>query len=187
MRRRITGVGAPGTFGGRHHSTYRDEIAAMFALGQTDAVEELLLGLLDAVEDEVAELGTPLDPTFFLTLADLYHDCGRTEDLAALQDRFAAAEARSELGVAARAAAPPARRTPGGGGAPRRPVEPDFAPAPRAGAPPRSLADVDALAVAAGPAIPTEGADGRDLPTAGPPAPDVEAPGTRVHVPAPGP
>lgn len=97
MRRRILGVGEPGTFGGRHHSTYRDEIAAMFALGQTDAVEELLLGLLDAVEDEVAEVGVALDPTFFLTLADLYNDCGRAEDLAALQDRFAAAEARSDV------------------------------------------------------------------------------------------
>lgn len=106
MRRRITGVGAPGTFGGRHHSTYLDEIAAMFALGQTAAVEELLLGLLDAVEDEVAELGAPLDPTFFLTLADLYHDCGRTEDLAALRDRFAAAEARSTPEVPAPAPVP---------------------------------------------------------------------------------
>ena len=108
MRRRITGVGEPGTFGGRHHSTYREEIAAMFALGQTDAVEELLLGLLDAVEDEVAELHVPFDPTFFLTLADLYNDSGRTEDLAALRDRYAAAEARAAQlsGTAARTRAP---------------------------------------------------------------------------------
>ncbi|QYG90961.1 hypothetical protein HC251_11215 [Iamia sp. SCSIO 61187] len=95
IRRRITGVGAPGTFGGRHHSTYRDEIATMFALGQVDAVEELLLGLLDVVEDEVDELGVQLDPTFFLTLADLYQDSGRTDELVALRERYDDAEARS--------------------------------------------------------------------------------------------
>lgn len=96
MRRRITGVGEPVTFGGRHHSTYREEIAAMFALGQVLAVEELLLGLLDAVEDEVAERQwVRLDPTFFLTLADLYQDSGRTEDLHALRERFGAAEERA--------------------------------------------------------------------------------------------
>lgn len=95
IARRITGVGAPGTFGGRHHSTYRDEIATMFALGQVDAVEELLLGLLDVVEDEVDELGVPLDATFFLTLADLYQDSGRSLDLQALRERYAAADARA--------------------------------------------------------------------------------------------
>ncbi len=95
VRRRIMGVGAPGTFGGRHHSTYRDDVADMFALGQADAVEELLLGLLDAVEDEVAETGAELDPTFFLTLVDLYEDSGRTEDLVALRERFAAAQERA--------------------------------------------------------------------------------------------
>jgi len=105
IARRITGVGAPGTFGGRHHSTYRDEIATMFALGQVDAVEELLLGLLDVVEDEVDELGVPLDATFFLTLADLYQDSGRTVDLQALRERYAAADARSTRRAAEMAAA----------------------------------------------------------------------------------
>lgn len=95
MRRRISAVGEPGHFGGRHHSTYRDEIASMFASGQLVAVEELLLGLLDAVEDEVDELGVPLDPTFFLTLADLYEDSGRSEDLHALRERFRSAESRA--------------------------------------------------------------------------------------------
>lgn len=95
MRRRISAVGEPGHFGGRHHSTYRDEIASMFASGQLVAVEELLLGLLDAVEDEVDELAVALDPTFFLTLADLYEDSGRSEDLHALRERFRAAENRS--------------------------------------------------------------------------------------------
>ncbi len=103
LRRRITGVGEPGTFGGRHHSTYRDEVATMFSLGQTEAVEDLLIGLLDAVEDEVDELGRPLDATFFLTLADLYQDNGRTEDLHALRERYAAAELRSREAAAARA------------------------------------------------------------------------------------
>ena len=105
MRRRITGVGAPGTFGGRHHSTYREEIAVMFTLGQLDAAEELLLGLLDVVEDEVAEKGIPLDPTFFLTLADLFQDSGRSDDLHALAERFTAAEAAAEATLAAREAA----------------------------------------------------------------------------------
>lgn len=113
IARRITGVGAPGTFGGRHHSTYRDEIATMFALGQVDAVEELLLGLLDVVEDEVDELGVALDATFFLTLADLYQDSGRTEDLHALRERYAAADAR-----ATRRAAEVAEHAGEGSGAP---------------------------------------------------------------------
>lgn len=112
MRRRITGVGAPGTFGGRHHSTYRDEIATMFAHGQIAAVEELLLGLLDAVEDEVDELGVPLDATFFLTLADLYQDNGRTEDLMALRERYAAADSRSRRNAAEAAGADAASSTP---------------------------------------------------------------------------
>lgn len=115
LRRRITGVGAPGTFGGRHHSTYRDEIATMFSLGQVEAVEDLLICLLDAVEDEVDELGAPLDATFFLTLADLYQDNNRTEDLHALRERYAAAEARSRQAIAAAAAAAeaePAAATP---------------------------------------------------------------------------
>ncbi len=136
MRRRITGVGEPGTFGGRHHSTYREEIAAMFALGQTDAVEELLLGLLDAVEDEVAELHVPFDPTFFLTLADLYNDCGRTEDLAALRDRYAAAEAR-----AARLSGTP---VPGRGGAAPSAEAPT--PVPSVGSPVADPAPATALA-----------------------------------------
>lgn len=121
IARRITGVGAPGTFGGRHHSTYRDEIATMFALGQVDAVEELLLGLLDVVEDEVDELGVPLDATFFLTLADLYQDSGRSLDLQALRERYAAADARAarraaELAAAAVEAGRPVAEVGGVGG-----------------------------------------------------------------------
>jgi hypothetical protein len=116
IARRITGVGAPGTFGGRHHSTYRDEIATMFALGQVDAVEELLLGLLDVVEDEVDELGVPLDATFFLTLADLYQDSGRSLDLQALRERYAAADARAARRAAELAAAAVEAGRPVGGG-----------------------------------------------------------------------
>lgn len=119
IARRITGVGAPGTFGGRHHSTYRDEIATMFALGQVDAVEDLLLGLLDVVEDEVDELGVPLDATFFLTLADLYQDNGRTDDLHALRERYAAADARAARRTAEMAeAAEQGSGVGAGGGAP---------------------------------------------------------------------
>jgi len=105
MRRRIAVGDRPGTFGGRHHSTYRDEIAVMFSMGQTKAAEELLLGLLDVVEDEVDELGLPLDDTFFLTLADLYQDSGRAEDLKALKERYQDAERRSQMHQAAQAAA----------------------------------------------------------------------------------
>ncbi|WCO65027.1 hypothetical protein PO878_11005 [Iamia majanohamensis] len=168
MRRRITGVGEPGTFGGRHHSTYREEIAAMFALGQTDAVEELLLGLLDAVEDEVAELHVPFDPTFFLTLADLYNDSGRTEDLAALRDRYAAAEARAAQlgGTAARTRAPvaaaPAAPAAEVGAVAAAPAPGPFTPhAAPAGAPRTSPAPrpaEDAVLVFAGPAPEPEAA-----------------------------
>lgn len=109
MRRRIAVGTEPGMFGGRHHSTYREEIANMFSLGQVVAVEELLLGLLDVVEDEVDELGKPLDPTFFLTLADLYQDSGRTEDLRVLRERYHAAQMRAQQNLEAQQAEAAAR------------------------------------------------------------------------------
>lgn len=121
IRRRISAAGAPGTFGGRHHSTYRDELAEMLSLGKHEAAEELLLGLLDAVEDEVSETGTPLDPTYFLTLADLYQDAGRTQDLLALQERFEVARDRAESRPAP---VPPAGE---GGTAPGAPSRDPFA------------------------------------------------------------
>lgn len=72
VRRRLRGTKHPGTFGGRHHSTYREEVAAILATDQYDTAVNLLLGLLDAVEDEADEIHAPIDPTYYLTLADVF-------------------------------------------------------------------------------------------------------------------
>lgn len=98
LRRRISAAGEPGTFGGRHHRTYCDEIAAMLGTGRIDTSEELLLGLIDAVQDEADDRSIPIDPTFFLTLADLYDDQDRPAELQALRERYA--EAAERHGVA---------------------------------------------------------------------------------------
>lgn len=94
VRRRIAGAGAPGTFGGRHHRTFQPEVEAMLAAGQFDAAEGLLLGLLDAVEDEAEELGVALDPTYFLTLIDLFTHRAARADQQAVRERYEAAVAR---------------------------------------------------------------------------------------------
>ena len=63
-------------FGGRHHCAYEADVEAMLSAGQFGTAEHLLLGLIDAVEDEADELGLPIDPSYFLTLTDmLVHDC----------------------------------------------------------------------------------------------------------------
>lgn len=93
VRRRIVGMGEPGTFGGRHHRSYRAEVEAMLTTGQLDACENLLLCLLDAVEDEADERATSIDPTFYLTLADLYESLDRPVDQRATLERFVAAKA----------------------------------------------------------------------------------------------
>ena len=70
-RRRLNGIGTAGTFGGRHHRLYEDDVEAMLSAGQFGTAEHLLLGLIDAVEDEADELGLPIDPSYFLTLTDM--------------------------------------------------------------------------------------------------------------------
>lgn len=77
VRPQLRGTGATGSFGGRHHHSYREEVRSMLEAGLVDSAEHLLLGLLDAVEYEAVETGMPTDRTYYETLADLY----------ALQDR----------------------------------------------------------------------------------------------------
>jgi len=91
VRRHIAMTGKPGTFGGRHHRTYQPEVEAMLAAGQFDAAESLMLGLIDAVEDEAEVDRTAIDPTFYLTLADLYLHRGDQAEYVAVMERFQAA------------------------------------------------------------------------------------------------
>jgi hypothetical protein len=94
VRRHIAMNGAPGTFGGRHHHTYQPEVEAMLAAGQFEAAANLLLGLLDAVEDEAEVQAVPIDPTFYLTLADLFSHQGERAEYIAIMERFQAASQR---------------------------------------------------------------------------------------------
>lgn len=91
VRRHIAMTGAPGTFGGRHHRTYQPEVEAMLAAGQLDAAESLLLGLIDAVEDEAEVSGIAIDSTFYLTLADLFTHRGDSAEHIAVMERYHAA------------------------------------------------------------------------------------------------
>ena len=50
---------------------YEADVEAMLSAGQFGTAEHLLLGLIDAVEDEADEIGLPIDPSYFLTLADM--------------------------------------------------------------------------------------------------------------------
>jgi len=97
VRRHIAMSGTPGTFGGRHHRTYQPEVEAMLGAAQFEAAESLLLGLLDAVEDEAEVDGVPIDATFYLTLADLYAHQGDRAEYLAVMERFDAAGERFGL------------------------------------------------------------------------------------------
>ncbi len=89
VRRRLRGTKHPGTFGGRHHGTYREEVAAILATDQYETAVNLLLGLLDAVEDEADEIHAPIDPTYYLTLADVFAANREVVDEFAVLERFA--------------------------------------------------------------------------------------------------
>ena len=87
-RRRLNGIGTAGTFGGRHHRLYEDDVEAMLSAGQFDTAEHLLLGLIDAVEDEADELGLPIDPSYFLTLTDMLVHENRPYEARAVRERL---------------------------------------------------------------------------------------------------
>jgi tetratricopeptide (TPR) repeat protein len=90
-RRRLTGMGSPGTFAGRHHRAYESDVEAMLSTGQFEAAEPLLLGLLDAVEDEADEINIPIDPTYFDTLMELLDHGSRPHQARAIRERLAEA------------------------------------------------------------------------------------------------
>jgi hypothetical protein len=87
-RRRLTGLATPGTFGGRHHRSYEVDVEAMLSAGQFGTAEHLLLGLLDAVEDEADELRIPIDPSYFRTLVDLLEHENRPYEARAIRERL---------------------------------------------------------------------------------------------------
>ncbi len=91
VRRQLRGTGIPGTFGGRHHNTYRAEVEEILATDHLQTAESLLLGLMDAVEDEAEETGQGIEATYYLTLADLFaaHDLDAARQ--AVLERYEAA------------------------------------------------------------------------------------------------
>jgi tetratricopeptide (TPR) repeat protein len=93
-RRRLTGMGQPGTFAGRHHGSYQTDVEAMLSAGQFGTAEHLLLGLLDAVEDEADELHLPIDSSYFLTLVDMLEHEKRPYEALAIRERLDDAVAR---------------------------------------------------------------------------------------------
>jgi tetratricopeptide (TPR) repeat protein len=93
-RRRLTGLGTPGTFAGRHHRSYEADVEAMLSAGQFGTAEHLLLGLLDAVEDEADELHVPIDPSYFRALIDLLEHEKRHYEALAIRERMSEAIAR---------------------------------------------------------------------------------------------
>ena len=81
-------MGTAGTFGGRHHRVYESDVEAMLSAGQFETAEHLLLGLIDAVEDEADELGLPIDPSYFLTLTDMLVHENRPYEARAIRERL---------------------------------------------------------------------------------------------------
>ena len=60
----------------------------MLSAGQFGTAEHLLLGLIDAVEDEADELGLPIDPSYFLTLTDMLVHEKRPYEARAIRERL---------------------------------------------------------------------------------------------------
>ena len=60
----------------------------MLSAGQFGTAEHLLLGLIDAVEDEADELGLPIDPSYFLTLIDMLVHENRPYQARAVRERL---------------------------------------------------------------------------------------------------
>jgi tetratricopeptide (TPR) repeat protein len=98
-RRRLNGMGTPGTFGGLHHRSYEADVEAMLSAGQSGTAEHLLLGLIDAVEDEADEHDLPIDPSYFLTLIDMLAHEKRPYEARAIRERLEdAIERHGEVG-----------------------------------------------------------------------------------------
>ncbi|CAN5793825.1 hypothetical protein BH24ACT3_BH24ACT3_18260 [soil metagenome] len=91
VRRQLRGTPQPGTFGGRHHSSFVEEVTQMTSTGLYEAAEGLLLGLIDAVEDEADEVGQAVEATYYLTLADLMADQGFAAAEVMVLERYRAA------------------------------------------------------------------------------------------------
>jgi hypothetical protein len=80
----------PGYYGGRHNSTYGDDVTALKRSGDSVTLEQLLLGLVDATEAESRAKGSGwgVTPGWYQELAVLYR--GRKDYVAevAILERF---------------------------------------------------------------------------------------------------
>jgi hypothetical protein len=81
-------VSGPGYFLGRHYSTYGYDVIRLKRIGDGDAVERLLLALVDAAEAERRAKGRGVASWPYMELAKLYHR--RTDNAAevAILERF---------------------------------------------------------------------------------------------------
>lgn len=91
LQRRAQWSSGKGMYAGRHHADYEDEVTELLAADLVVAAETLLVGLLDAVEEEIDAGGGPVDPMYFLTLADLYERHDRPVEELAVLERYASA------------------------------------------------------------------------------------------------
>lgn len=84
-------VSGPGYYRGRHYTTYVDEITALKRSGDTEAVERLLLALVDATEAESRAKGPRwgVAPAYYEELAMLYRERKDYAAEVAILERFA--------------------------------------------------------------------------------------------------
>lgn len=63
----------PGDYQGRHYTTYVNEVRVLRQAGKDEAVERLLLALVEATEAESRAEGGGVAPWYYEQLAVLYH------------------------------------------------------------------------------------------------------------------
>jgi len=79
----------PGFYQGRHYSDYVDQVKALKRDEQRSAeAEELLIGLIDAVETEAAEKRVAMAPWYTEQLAIIYHQQQRYAAELAILERY---------------------------------------------------------------------------------------------------
>lgn len=80
----------PGFFRGRHSSEWFPEVRRLRASGDQAGAEELLLGLVEATEDEARQTGSGVAPAAYEQLAVIYRQRGDAAGEVAILERFAA-------------------------------------------------------------------------------------------------
>lgn len=74
--------------GGRHYSTYVEEIRSLKRTGDYSAAERLLLQCITAAEAESRSNSWSLAPAYYRELAIIYRKQGRFADEASLLERY---------------------------------------------------------------------------------------------------